>query len=49
MYGGMGFSSLVAMYSGGGPNVPGLNPNQTNVRKLTYSTGSWALLPHAVS
>lgn len=49
MYGGMGMSSLVAMYSGGGPNVPGLNPNQTNVRKLTYSTGSWALLPHAVS
>ena len=45
MYGGLGMSSLVAMYSGGGPNIPGLNPNQTNVRKLTYSTGSWALLP----
>ena len=49
MYGGVGMSSLIGMYSAGGPNVPGLNPNQTNVQKLTYSTGSWALLPHAVS
>ena len=49
MYGGVGMSSLLAMYSGGGPNVPGLNPLQSNVQKLTYATGSWALLPHAVS
>ena len=49
MYGGVGMSSLLAMYSAGGPNVPGLNPLQSNVQKLTYSTGSWALLPHAVS
>ena len=49
MYGGMGMSSLVAMYAGGGPNVPGTNPNQTTVRKLTYSTGSWAVLPTALS
>ena len=49
MYGGVGMSSLLAMYSAGGPNVPGLNPLQSNVQKLTYATGSWALLPHAVS
>jgi|9_EtaG_2_1085328.scaffolds.fasta_scaffold01420_2 hypothetical protein len=49
MYGGVGMSSLVAMYSGGGPDIPGSPPNQTNVQKLTYATGSWALLPHAVN
>ena len=47
MYGGVGMSSLLAMYSGGGPNVPGLNPNETNVRKLTYSSETFALLPSA--
>ena len=47
MYGGVGMSSLLAMYSGGGPNVPGLNPNQTNVRKLTYASETFALLPSA--
>ena len=49
MYGGVGMSSLLAMYSGGGPNVPGLNPNETNVRKLTYASETWALLPHATA
>ena len=49
MYGGVGMSSLLAMYAGGGPNTPGTNPNQTTVRKLTYSTGSWAVLPTALS
>ena len=44
-YGGVGMSSLLAMYSGGGPNAS--SPNQTNVYKLTYATESWASQPAA--